>query len=296
MSLLSRNETYNERSNQRLFKLLSIYLNLAPDYIDKEMIDAITCGNADGEEFAFANLAATACGLDIYENPEDKRFFRSHFLPCFKKLNVRPFIEDPYYSHIVFPKGNNGNWSFETRICKPYEAFVFDDPEIFPDGKILPHVGFFNTEYAYPAVLENGREWMTLLPNETNTTKPAIDAAHGKVLTYGLGLGYFTYMAAIKDRVESVTVVERSHSVIELFQKFILPQFPDPSKVKIVESDAFEYAENRMAHEGYNSVFVDIWHDPSDGCELYLRMKEYEHLLPDADFVYWVEDTLKLYI
>lgn len=296
MSLLSKNETYNEKSNQRLFKILSIYLNLAPDYIDKEMIEEITCGNTDGEEFAFANLAAAACGLDIYDNPADKQFFRTHFLPCFKKLDVKPYQDDPYYNRISFPAGDNGNWSFETRVCKAYEAFVYDDPEIFPDGRILPRIGFFDTEYTYPAVLENGREWMTLMPNETNTTKPAIDVAHGKVLTFGLGLGYFAFMSAIKPGVESVTVVERSRNVIELFEKFILPQFPDPSKIKIVESDAFDFAENQMQKGAYESVFVDIWHDPSDGCELYLRMKEYEHLLPNADFVYWVEDTLKLYI
>ncbi len=296
MSLLSKNETYNEKSNQRLFKILSIYLNLAPDYIDKEMIEEITFGHTDGEEFAFANLAAAACGLDIYDNPADKQFFRTHFLPCFKKLDIKPFEDDLYYNRISFPKGESGNWSFETRVCKPYEAFVYDDPEILPDGRILPRIGFFDTEYPYPAVLENNREWMTLMPNETNTTKPAVEAARGKVLTYGLGLGYFAFMAAIKPGVESVTVVERSGNVIELFEKFILPQFPDPSKIKIVESDAFDFAANQMQKGEYDSVFVDIWHDPSDGCELYLRMKEYEHLLPNADFVYWVEDTLKLYI
>lgn len=296
MSLLSQNLTYNERANQRLFKLLSIYLNLAPDYVDKDMIDEITCGNAYGEEFAFANLAASACGLDIYENSEDKQFFRSHFLPCFSKLNVKTFVNDPYYNNIIFPKGKSGDWSFETRACKPYEAFVFDDPQILSDGRIIPRIGFFDTEYRFPAVLENGREWMTLMPNETNTTKPAIEAARGKVLTFGLGLGYFTYMAAIKENVQSVTVVERSKNVIELFEKHILPQFPDPSIIRIVESDAFDFAEKHMKNGGYDSVFVDIWHDPSDGCELYLRMKEYEYLLPDADFVYWVEDTLKLYI
>lgn len=296
MSLLSKNETYNQKSNQRLFKMLSVFLNLAPDYIDKEMIDEITCGNSDGEEFAFANLAATACGLDVYENPADKQFFRTHFLPCFKKLSVKPFLEDPYYNRISFPKGKNGDWSFETRICKAYEAFVYDDPQVFSDGRILPRIGFFDTEYPYPAVLEKGREWMTLMPNETNTTKAAIESAHGKVLTYGLGLGYFAFMAAIKLEVESVTVVERSKNVIELFNSFILPQFPDPTKVNLIESDAFDFAEKQMKAGAYDSVFVDIWHDPSDGCELYLRMKQYEHLLTNADFVYWVEDTLKLYI
>lgn len=296
MSLLSRNETYNEKANQRLFKIWSIYLNLAPDYVEKDMIEEITCGEKDGEEFAFANLAATACGLDIYDNPEDKQFFRTHFLPCIKRLDIAPFEDDQYYKNIKFPEGKMGRWAFETRICKQYEAFVYDDPKMFPDGRILPCIGFFDKEYHFPAVLENGREWMTLMPNETNTTKPAINVSKGKVLTYGLGLGYYAYMAAIKPEVESVTVVERSRDVIELFTKYILPQFPNPDKIGIVESDAFEYAENKMQAGGFDTVFVDIWHDPSDGCDLYLRMKKYEHLLPDADFVYWVEDTLKLYI
>lgn len=296
MSILNKNETYNERSNQRLFKVLSIFLNLAPDYVDANMINEITCGDKSGEEFAFANLAATACGLDVFDDPADKQFFRSHFLPCFKKLDAAPYFDDPYYKNIAFPKGMVGNWSFETRVCKPYEAFVYDDPMIYPDGKILPRIGFFDVEYPFPAVLENGREWMTLMPNETNTTKPALDSAKGKVLTFGLGLGYFTYMAAIDPDVQSVTVVERSSDVIELFSNFILPQFPDPQKVEIVQADAFDFAENRMKDGAYDSVFVDIWHDPSDGCELYLKMKEYEYLLPDAKFTYWVEETLKLYI
>lgn len=296
MSLLSKNETYNEKANQRLFKILSIYLNIAPDYIEKNMIEEITCGDKSGEEFAFANLAATACGLDIYENAADKQFFRTHFLPCFKRLDIAPFEGDPYYKNIKFPQGKNGRWAFETRVCKQYEAFVYDDPKILPDGRILPCIGFFDRAYPFPAVLENGREWMTLMPNETNTTKPAIDVSKGKVLTYGLGLGYYAYMASIKPEVESVTVVERSRDVIELFEKYILPQFPDPDKVNIIESDAFEFAENKMRSGGFDTVFVDIWHDPSDGCDLYLKMKKYEHLLPNATFVYWVEDTLKLYI
>ncbi len=296
MSLLSKNETYNERSNQRLFKILSIYLNLAPDYIEKSMIDDITCGDSNGVEFAFANLAATACGLDIYENPEDKHFFRTHFLPCFKKLDISPYENDPYYRNIKFPSEGMGKWSFETKLCKAYEAFVYDDPEIYEDGRILPRIGFFDRDYSFPAVLEHGREWMTLMPNETNTTKPAIEASEGKVLTYGLGLGYFAYMASIRDNVESVTVVERSRDVIELFKTYILPQFPNPEKIELIECDAFEFADKRMQGGGYNTVFTDIWHDPSDGCDLYLRMKTYEKLLPDAKFVYWVEDTLKLYI
>ena len=296
MSLLDKNTSYNELSNQRLFKILSIYLNLAPDYIDRSMIEEITGGNTDGDVFAFANIAATACGLDVYENADDKKFFRTHFIQCFNKLDITSYLQDPYYRNIKFPNGSHGNWTFETKLCKAYEAFVYDDPKIFDDGRIIPCIGFFVADYRFPAVLENGREWMTLLPNETNTTKYAIDRSKGKVLTYGLGLGYFTYMASLKDDVESVCVVERSRDVIELFKQFILPQFKYPEKVNIVECDAFEFAEKHMKDGCYNTVFTDIWHDPSDGCELYLRMKKYEYLLPDAEFIYWVENTLKLYL
>ena len=164
------------------------------------------------------------------------------------------------------------------------------------DGRVIPQIGFFEEDYPYPAVLEGGREWMTLMPNETNTTKPALDVARGKVLTYGLGLGYFAYMASIKDEVTSVTVVERSEDAIALFKEHILPQFPDPQKVTVVHSDAFEFAEKQMENGAYDMVFTDLWHDPSDGVELYLKMKKYENKLPNAHFVYWIEKTLKLYM
>ncbi|MBR3965104.1 MAG: hypothetical protein IKJ80_06820 [Clostridia bacterium] len=287
-----------DRSNARIFKLMSIYLNLAPDYVDKEMMDAMTEGVRTREtlEYSYASLVAAACGLDPYDNPADKAFFRNYFLPMMHLLDSKPYCEDEYYRNIKLPEGKCGNWTFEKRVCRAYEGFVFDDPIITDDGRVIPQIGFFEEDYPYPAVLEGGREWMTLMPNETNTTKPALDAARGRVLTFGLGLGYFAYMASIKDEVTSVTVVERSKDAIALFKEHILPQFPDPKKVTVVCSDAFEFAENEMARGEYDMVFTDLWHDPSDGVELYLKMKEYENKLPNAQFVYWIEKTLKLYM
>lgn len=287
-----------KKANSRIFKLMSIYLNLAPDYVDKEMMDAMTEGVRTREtlEYSYASLVAAACGLDPYDNPVDKAFFREHFLPMMHLLDSKPYREDEYYKNIKFPEGKCGNWTFERRVCRAYEGFVFDDPITMDDGRVIPQIGFFEEDYPYPAVLEGGREWMTLMPNETNTTKPALDAARGKVLTYGLGLGYFAYMASIKDEVTSVTVVERSEDAIALFKEHILPQFPNPQKVTVVHSDAFEFAEKQMENGAYDTVFTDLWHDPSDGVELYLKMKEYENKLPNAQFVYWIEKTLKLYM
>ncbi len=287
-----------EKTNSRIFKLMSIYLNLAPDYIDSKMMDSMTegVGTKASLEYSYASLVAAACGVDSFDNHADREFFRDYFLPMVHLLDVTPYREDAYYKNIRFPEGKCGNWTFEKRVCRAYEAFVFDDPITETDGRVIPQIGFFREDYPYPAVLEGGREWMTLMPNETNTTKPALDAARGRVLTYGLGLGYFAYMASIKNEVSSVTVVERSEEAIALFKEHLLPQFPDPSKVTVICADAFEFAEQQMARGGYDMVFTDLWHDPSDGVELYLKMKKYENKLPSAEFVYWIEKTLKLYM
>lgn len=43
-------------------------------------------------------------------------------------------------------------------------------------------------------------------------------------------------------------------------------------------------------------LFTDLWHDPSDGVEAYLKMKQYEPLLPGARLLNWIENTLLHYL
>ena len=100
------------------------------------------------------------------------------------------------------------------------------------------------------------------------------------------------YMASEKEDVESVTVVELSSEVISLFKKHILPQMPNKDKIRIVNMDAFEYAEKIMPEEKFDLAFVDTWRDASDGAPMYRRMKELEHLSSDTKFLYWIENFL----
>ena len=118
--------------------------------------------------------------------------------------------------------------------------------------------------------------------------------ASGNVLTYGLGLGYFAFHASGKDTVTRVDVVERDEKVIELFEKYLLPQFPHSGKIRVICADALDFARERAA--GYDYIFADIWHDPSDGVPLYRRLKEYESCAPGARFDYWCEDTIIHYL
>lgn len=116
------------------------------------------------------------------------------------------------------------------------------------------------------------------------------------MLTFGLGLGYFAYMVSEKNDVSAVTIVEQNKDVINIFKRYILPQFRNGGKIKIVKGDAFRYAGEQIAKEDYDFVFTDLWHDVSDGLDMYIRMKEYEKLCPDTVFSYWIEKSMKCYL
>ncbi len=282
--------------NNILFKKLSVFINHEADFIRPEFIESL-CRDCDiSKEEAYCFTLAASIDLDTEKNPRDAEIFEEYFPDMVHLLKNKDYENNPYLKNIKIPTKKLGKWELCYKTYVPYQAFVFDDPKITRDGKIIPQIGFFEKEFSYPAVLENGTEWMLITPNEINTMRAPISGAHGKVLTYGLGLGYFAYMASEKESVSSVTIVERDKNAISLFRDIILPQMPRKDKINIICDDAFYFAETRLADSDFDFVFADIWHDPSDGVPAYKRLKETEKYLPSADFSYWIEKTLKCYI
>jgi len=281
------------QNNNDLVRLFSLYLNLMPDAIDPTQVDRLAADCDIPRAEAFAHFLAAMADIDV--GGKDRAFFHHWLLPAIHELDPAAYTNDPYFQNIRIPTERRGKWELKTEHLRPLEAFVCNDFVVTPDRRMIPQIGFFNEDYPFPAVLENGREWMTLQPNEMVTTKPAIRAAHGRVLTFGLGLGYFSYHAAEKENVESVTVVDISADVIELFRTHILPQFKHPEKVRLICADAFAFADTEMAGN-FDFVFADIWHDAGDGKDLYLRMKQYEKKHPEIDFTFWLEDTIRCYL
>jgi spermidine synthase len=108
----------------------------------------------------------------------------------------------------------------------------------------------------------------------------------------GLGLGYYAYMVSEKEDAKSVTVVEVNEDVINLFKQYILPQFKHAEKINIVKGDAFEFAQKHIIPGQFDFVFTDLWHDVSDGIDLYLKMKKYEAQSPETVFTYWIEKSI----
>jgi len=290
----TRNNQIHE-DNYKVFALLSNYLNHAPNLVsEEEMRDIVQYGVSS--EYAFAVILSAAFGLDVADHPDDKELFNHYFTKMIHKLDATEYYNNLYYKNIKIPTIKVGNSELKYEKYQPFEGFVCNDIIQTKEGRQLPQIGFFETEFQFPAILENNRIWMTITPNEIETMKEPVNEAFGNVLTFGLGLGYYAYMVSEKDNVESVTIVEMNEDVIRLFKTYILPQFKHAHKITIIQADAFEFAERHMAKEQYDFVFTDLWHDVSDGRNMYTRMKTYEKQSPNTIFSYWIEKSIACYL
>lgn len=279
------------RTNYRVSRLYSAYLTRCPEAISESVIRAMTEDGSITPKEAIGAILSELFSLDTTKY-EDRIIERRYIPDSIRLLNANKYRQNPYYKNVRIENIKDGDWELRLESYEPYRAVVCDDM-IVRDGlyEVIP-LGFFTERFDFPAVLECGNEWMTLTPVDLDTCEEAIAAAHGKVVTFGLGLGYYAYMVARKEEVESITVIEKSPDVIRLFKKHIFPYFENKEKVRIINADAFEYAEKEMPAEGYDYAFVDTWRDASDGAPMYERMRALEHLSPRTEFSYWIREFI----
>ena len=181
------------------------------------------------------------------------------------------FGENAYLNNISFEEATMGRFTIKTNTYSKYEAFHYSIPTFSPDGYMIPLIGTFRYRFKYPAIEEDGVTWMSVTPNEIITMERPIEEAHGKVLTLGCGMGYYAYMAALKENVDHVTIVERQQEVIDLFEKYILPQFECREKITIIKADACEYMKTLSDGE-FDYCFADLWLGNNDLIQ-YIKLK-----------------------
>ncbi|MCQ2521998.1 MAG: hypothetical protein MJ105_06430 [Lachnospiraceae bacterium] len=194
-----------------------------------------------------------------------------------------------YYQNIHFDDVVEGDFTLGHNSYAKFELFQCDLKEVA--GMLyIPRLATFDHRFSYPAIMEKGDTWMSVTPGEIITMEKPIDEAKGKVLTLGLGMGYYTYMVSEKEVVSSVTVVEKSSEVIHLFEKYILPQFAHKDKITIVHGDAGEYLES-LSDGAYDYAFADIWWGTLDFVE-YLRLKSIARKFKKMQMRYWIGEEL----
>lgn len=277
--------------NYRVTRLYAAYLESYPELISEDMIKTLCEDGEISREDAIVAILSEAFGLD-YEALDDRRIIREYITPAIRIFDKSRYTENPYCKNVKIKDIRLGDFEYKSEYYPPYRMAIADELTICEDFREIPPLCFFDGGFEFPAVLEGGNEWMTLTPVDVDTCTEAINEAHGKVVTFGLGLGYYAYMVSRKSEVQSITVIERSDEAIALFERYILPQFEHPEKVRIIKSDAFAYAKEEMPKEKYDVAFVDIWRDGSDGAEAYRRMRPLEKLSAGTKFIYWIENFI----
>ena len=219
-------------------------------------------------------------------------FFMNSLLNEGRVFDVSEIQDNPYVKDIDFKDRRSGDFEFRYHSFMPYELDIYDIPRKIIEYDVdIPRISCFTEKVEYPVIFQNSIKstWMSVSPNEINTMKQPIRNAKGKVLTLGCGMGYFAYMASLKADVESITIVEREQSVIDLFTSFILPQFKTKDKITVIKDDAIEYMMN-LEDGLYDYCFADIWIGVMD-FEPYIKTKEVCKRFRKMKMEYWIEDA-----
>ena len=244
------------------------------------------------EKIAMLLAIETLVRITIPVDTKILDFYMNCLAPESMVFDAEEFNNNPYIKNIDFHNKKQGNYELCYQNYQPYEFSIYDIPKHIDKIHIdIPRIGCFKEEFEYPGIrqIDNERTWMSVTPNEVYTVQPAIDNAKGKVLTLGCGMGYFAYMASLKEEVESITIIELEQDVIDLFENSILPQFENKDKIKVIKADAIDFMKDINDGE-YDYCFADIWIG-IDHIEPYFAVKEVCRHLRKTKVDYWMEDA-----
>lgn len=210
------------------------------------------------------------------------------------KLEIKDYINNPYINKINKITINKNNYHLKLNKYKPFELFISDEIKIDDENfyKEYTNIGYLNKDFSYLSLDYKNDVWMLISPNEINTMKKHIELVHGNILTFGLGLGYFQYMASIKNNVNRIYIIEKDATIIDIFNKEILPQFENKDKIVIIQDDAYNFIKNKMDSIKFDYAFIDLYHNPNDGLEFYLTFKSIENKYKNVTFSYWLDTSL----
>ena len=236
--------------------------------------------------------------FDSLENkhPVPNDFVKKNIKWDTKLLRAEDFETNPYLKKLKSISFNKDDWSLNNKKLEAYSLFPYEEEYHYASNYLLKmSLAFFDKDYIYPSISLYNNEWMSLNPYEIRTMETPIILARGKVLTLGLGLGYFAYMAHLKDEVKEVHIVEMDKGLIEVFEEYLLPLFEHPEKIHIHKADAFSFIKN-IKDKDYDFIFSDLWHDASDGLPMYLKLKHIFSAFKYTQCTYWVESALVTYL
>ncbi len=273
--------------------IINTYLGNYSSLINKKNIDKIKSNYSMNDDKAIYFYMLKSLGIEK-NDPYIKRIEKDLSFNKITKLDKEIYLNNPFFKNVKPRVYNKQNWSICYDKYMPYELFLCNDVKVnnnFYFSEYTP-LGFFDEEFEYLTIKQNDTTWMLISPHEINTMQNLIDKAHGNVLIYGLGLGYYAYMVSLKDSVNNIIVVEKDKNVIDIFNKFIFPFFNQNNKITIINDDAFSYSNNKNNMNDIDYAFIDIYHNVNDGIKTYIDFLHIEDNYKHIEFTYWIEKSL----
>lgn len=196
-----------------------------------------------------------------------------------------------YHKQIKLDKITENNFTFQSETISANILFnsneIIDDPQRELNDYL--ELRALKEPITTTTLRQNGEVWMLDVISESKTIDKFAEKAQGKVLTMGLGIGYFIFQALKNPKVTSITVIEYSLEVINMFKNYILPQFNSKIEINIIHGDAYKYF-NKEFLDKFDYVFVDIYQSNQDGLYVMNKMLgKYNPPFEKLDF--WIEGS-----
>ena len=160
--------------NFRLTNMYAQYLERYPEVITEEMIHELCNGTDITVKEALVALLCEIFGLDDARGGEDRRLIREYITPSVRVLDTKRYTENPYYKNVAPEAKRIGACEIKWEYYPAFRAAVCDDMIIGDDFSEVAPIGYFTEGFHFPAVLEDGNEWMTLTPVDLDTCDEAI--------------------------------------------------------------------------------------------------------------------------
>ena len=206
-------------------------------------------------------------------------------------ISSKDFSQRPFPQQVNLSKISTNEFSYTKEILPANELFNVDSIMFDPNGELNDSMKLRALDEPVESIClwQNDQLWMLDAPSEANTIDPCANRAKGNVCTFGLGIGYFIFMANLNPAVTSITVIEKQQSVIDLFKQDIYPQFKMSKPLTIICGDGLDYYNQEFLSQ-FDYVFVDMWQSSDDGLLMIEAcLQQYNGPIAQVDF--WIESS-----